>query len=200
MYEIELKARVADRKSLITALNSFATFSKAVQKDDLYWKTEKDGRKISVRIRREEPFASGEIPAEIAKKTPRQNPQVLLTYKRKEVREGNDGSSIEVNDEKECSISDSKALESLFADLGFSPYLEKHKTVLCWKYQDALLELCTVPPLGDFLEIEVMSPVNDDPDVENIRSRIKSMLAKAGLGEDTIESRYYSEMLAEVKI
>lgn len=199
MYEIELKARVADRKSVIAALNSFATFTKAVQKDDLYWKVDRDGKKISVRIRREEAFASSEISAEVVKKTPKQNPQVLFTYKRKEVRTDQNGSSIEVNDEKECSISDYKPLEALFEDLGFSPYLEKHKTVLAWKFQDALLELCTVPPLGDFLEIEVMSPVNDGPDVENIRSRIKEMLAKAGLGEETIEKRYYSEMLAEVK-
>ena len=37
MYEIELKAHVLDRKSVIQNLEKFATFSGAVEKDDTYY-------------------------------------------------------------------------------------------------------------------------------------------------------------------
>ena len=198
MYEIELKARVKDRKAVISSINSFGIFASAVQKDDSYWKSSRDGNKISVRIRSESPFSTEEIPFSILKNAPRREKSVLLTYKRKESRLDENGTVLEVNDEKECRISDSAALEALFADLGFSLYLKKHKSVLAWKFQDALLELCTVPPLGDFLEIEIMSPVNDGADVENLREKLKNLLRRAGLSENDIENRYYSEMLAEV--
>lgn len=197
MFEVELKAHVDNRNSVINSLNSFAKFCGTIQKDDVYWEHQKKHHfhhkkhnDIKVRIRHETIVDSGadsSIPRE----------DILLTYKQKEIRTGKDGASIEVNNEKECTLSSAEPIESFLADAGFAPSLRKHKTVLDWKFDDALFELCTVPPLGDFLEIEILSPSDDSHAINLLRKKLEQLLKKAGITIDKIEKRYYSEMLAE---
>lgn len=182
MYEIELKAHVENRKEVIERLNSFAEFLESVQKDDVYWAKFDGEKKIQARIRRETNLENNES-------------KIYLTYKQKETRIADDGTSCEVNDEKECFVSDSAALEALFCDLGLNIVLKKQKSVMGWQYENAHIELCTVPPLGDFLEIEILADNNDENIVRNSKQAIISIFKKCGISEDKIENRYYSEML-----
>ncbi len=191
MFEIEAKAHVEDRGAVIQKLNQGASYLGSVHKKDSYYK---NAEGIKPRIRREIPWDT--------KETNLPNPaksQILLTYKRKEVRKNQDGKVLEVNDEKESTLSDDQALDSLLKDSGFSIYLEKEKFVMGWQKGRAHIELCTVPPLGDFLEIEIMAPSNEEGLVEDCRKEIISILAQAGIGEDKIENRYYSDMLREAE-
>ena len=106
MYEIELKAHVDDRDATIAKINTFASFCGKVQKSDTYYKLIQGERKISARIRTESSDSAT---------------KPLLTYKRKELRIDENGTKTEVNDEKECELSDPEPLIALFTDIGFAP-------------------------------------------------------------------------------
>ena len=192
MTEIELKARVKDPKSLALLMNKKASFSFSVIRDDSYWK--KDN--LSIRIR-EEKFSNGKK-------------DILVTYKRKEIRKEKDGSSIEVNDEKECTVSSSSALEEFLSDNGYSVQLKKHKEVTDWTLKlapgdplkeegEATFELCYVPPLGYFLEIEILSSENSEDVISKAHKKLEELLVFAGLKKEDIEPRYYSELLRETE-
>ncbi|MBQ7158163.1 MAG: class IV adenylate cyclase [Treponema sp.] len=199
MYEIELKAHVDDRDTTIAKINSFATYCGAVQKSDTYYKLIADGKKISARIRQEK-CVDGKSTADTSDPSSAQgNSHIFLTYKRKELRTDANGAAIEVNDEKECEISDAEPMEALLTDIGFAVSLKKEKSVMGWTYKDAHLELCAVPPLGDFLEIEILSPANDSATVEKYQQELQSLLAMAGIKKEKIEKRYYSDMLREAR-
>ena len=195
MTEIELKARVADRDALVARLNEIAFFRQQVRRDDEYWgKAEAPKRKI--RIRRE--LSSAPDGTKVN--------SCLLTYKRKEALEL-EGVVTEVNDELETCIDDPLPLETFFFDNGFSVMLKKHKDVMDWSFPvkhpvlgnvDALFELCNVPPLGDFLEIEILSESADEKIVASLRKVLLDLLDLTGIPRSCIENRYYSEMLTEV--
>lgn len=187
MFEVEIKAWVDDVESVKKNLDSFATYIGSVTRDDKYWGA--PGKK-KIRVRREK-SDGGE--------------KIILTYKKKEKRIEN-GAAIEVNDEKECELSDALPLESFLADNGFEIRLEKHKDVMDWscpveKVQglddslDATLELCHVPPLGHFLEIEILSPTNNPDVTDKLREQLVNLIEKSGIPQSRIEQRYYSELL-----
>jgi len=190
MYEIELKAHVDDKAAVINKLNEFAQFLESVKKDDTYWgifkETENGLQKIQARIRKE-----------INLTNPSKS-KIYLTYKRKESRFDNNGKVYEVNDEKESELSDAVALESLFEDLGMKIVLTKQKAAIGYQFGEAHIELCTVPPLGDFLEIEIISEQNDEKTVFEKRKKLLEVLKLCEISEEKIENRYYSEMLKEV--
>lgn len=197
--EIELKAHARDREAVLKKLNAFAVFDKSVSKDDRYFKMEKSGAPnghITARIRQE--------------KTVDQNGRALeekifLTYKKKEKRLASGGGALEVNQEFEAAMDNAECLEALFADIGFVPHFTKHKDAVGF-YADtpcgkAHLELCSVPPLGDFLEIEfVMDGEANESQISAMRKELESLVVKCGLALDDIEEKYYSELLAEAGI
>ncbi|MBP5436801.1 MAG: class IV adenylate cyclase [Treponema sp.] len=199
MTEIELKAHVKDRAGLEERLNQIAAFKMQVLRDDTYYGLTKESR-CKIRVRRETLLTGGG-----------EEKKTLLTYKRKEMRTLPDGSSSEVNDEKESEILDADVLEAFLKDSGFLVTLKKQKDVKDWELsvkkedflkdagidQDltATFELCNVPPLGDFLEIEILSPVDTPRVVEALQKKLHELLALVGIGEDQIENRYYSELL-----
>lgn len=182
MYEIELKARVDEREAVIAALNDFAAFGGTAEKHDTYYALRRGTETVTARIRTES-SADGE--------------HILLTYKRSERRTTADGTATEVNDEQECELSAREAVESLLADSGFSVALTKTKRAMQWRHDDALFELCAVPPLGDFLEIEILSQTDDAETVGRIQERLRTLLARAGVPAEKIESRYYRDLLRE---
>ena len=191
MNEIEIKAHVKNRNLLIEKLNKIAQFKGSVVKNDKYYgKKLPNGTFDRKKIRlREEIFQDNQ------NKT-----QYLLTYKRKEIFTSTEGISTEVNDEKECTISSAEPVLAFLADWGYEVALEKHKEVMSWKYENATLELCNVFPLGDFLEIEILSPSADNETVEKCQEQIKSILEKLEISQNQIENRYYSQLLEEYKI
>lgn len=193
MYEIELKAHVPDRKKTTDLINSFAVYLGTTVKDDTYYhfQSPSSDRHLTCRIRRE----TYTFPDSTTKT------QDVLTYKSKEKRTDSNGSSYEVNEENESVVSDPDALVKLLTDTGYSQAYTKHKDVMQWTYKtafgDAHLELCNVPPLGDFLEIEIVT--ESCKNEEGIRDELKSLIEKSGIPLSNIEERYYSELLRLAK-
>ncbi|MDO4505557.1 MAG: class IV adenylate cyclase [Spirochaetales bacterium] len=181
MNEIELKARVADKSAVEEKLNSFARFERSVTRDDKYY-VGPSGKGKKIRIRKE--TENGTV-------------TWLLTYKKKENRTGPDGTSSEVNEELETKIEDPAPLVQYLEDTGYTVALTKHKDVLDWVCDGATLELCNIPPLGWFLEIEILSEKNDDETVQAAQKKLKELLTKSGLSENDIEEKYYSQLLKE---
>lgn len=197
MYEIELKAHVKDRKSLAEKLKVFAKFVRHIKRSDEYYRipVKKDAAGkdyISVRLRTETVLF------------PQEESKTFFTYKRKELRIGADGTMSEVNDEKECILSDGNALKAAFEDAGFTLAQKKQKDVEEYEmhtpFGKAAIELCFVPPLGDFLEIEILSSSNGDLHVKSVQKELMRILDKAEIPPEQIEKRYYSELLAEAEI
>jgi adenylate cyclase class 2 len=197
--EIELKAHARDRKAVLQKLNAFAVFDKSVSKDDRYFKLEKSGApngRITARIRQEKNADQNGRAFE---------EKIFLTYKKKEKRLASGGGALEVNQEYEAALDNAECLEALFADVGFVPYFTKHKDAVGF-YADtpcgkAHLELCSVPPLGDFLEIEFVGDGEaDESQIAAMRKELESLVVKCGLALDDIEEKYYSELLAEAGI
>ena len=117
MFEVELKAHVADRAAVIQNLNSFARFDRIIIKDDSYFKLERPGKeRVIARIRIEEHRSTEDFfnftgQKLIAKKR-------FLNYKKKERRAESDGSTIEVNDEYETEISNEDCVKELLLEIG----------------------------------------------------------------------------------
>lgn len=197
MYEVELKARIKDRKTVISTLESFASYCGAVEKSDTYYENVGAVSPVKVRLRKEIPFVSAEIVSSSQKNKLLSAPAVIFTYKKKELK--SNSQKIEINNEKECTLSDASPVELFLNDAGFIPVLKKHKKVLSWKYQDALFELCTVMPLGDFLEIEILldESVKTSAKINETQNKLISLLKKCGLQESDIEKKYYSQLLKE---
>jgi predicted adenylyl cyclase CyaB len=125
--------------------------------------------------------------------------RVTVTYKRKEVRE-----SVEVNDEREFTIDDRAAFEAFVGDVGFEPDSVKEKRTKGWVCKtaggfDATIELSLVGPLGWFVEIEILLERPDAAATDRATGELRKLLAKCGVGEREIETRYYTEMLAALE-
>lgn len=197
--EIELKAHARDREAVLQKLRSFAVFDKSVSKDDRYFKMEKSGAPnghITARIRQEKSVDQNGRALE---------EKILLTYKKKEKRLASGGGALEVNQEFEAALDNAECLEALFADIGFVPHFTKHKDAIGF-YADtpcgkAHLELCSVPPLGDFLEIEFVTDGEaSESQIAAMRKELESLVVKCGLALDDIEEKYYSELLEEKNV
>lgn len=220
MYEVELKAHVKNRIDVIEKINSFAQFDSIVVKNDKYYhlnihdengdhcseRVRKSSLKhMTARIRSEKLLLPGEYDEKTLTPTKDASGEekIYLTYKRKERREDSKGVTVEVNDEKECIISDSEPMEIILEDSGYVLATIKHKDAVGWffetPYGKAHLELCTIPPLGDFLEIEILSETKETSLTEKIRLELVKIIEKAGLTNKDIEKKYYSEMLREAK-
>lgn len=65
------------------------------------------------------------------------------------------------------------------------------------EYGQVHLELCNIPQLGDFLEIEIVTETCTNED--GIRDRLKSLIEQSGIPLSNIEERYYSELLKLAK-
>jgi hypothetical protein len=61
------------------------------------------------------------------------------------------------------------------------------------------IELCNVPPLGDFLEIETIKNQTDDETVKKIKKLQEQIFTQCDISLDQIEERFYRDLLAEIK-
>ena len=202
MFEIEMKAHVLDRKNVIEKLESFAEYKCSIEKKDTYYRiplSENPSLYKSARIRYEKksfPFATTD--------SKKEQEEIIFTYKReKNLCQNGDKNSIEVNTELECSVSDGEPLLRFFLDIGGKIGNIKQKIVECYHYETecglANIELCTVPPLGDFLEIEIVSEKNDDEFISKAKKIEEEIFLKCGISLDQLESRYYNDMLNDFK-
>lgn len=215
MYEIEMKAWLLDRARAEAALNRIGTFEGIVDKDDVYWKpqsaadTGKNADIKKVRVRREViTAANGGV----------ETAQTVVTTKNKQVRD-----DFEVNKESEFTVSDADAFESFLLQLGFRVAHKKHKRTHGWKcplsfnqaespqtadgtaknkdhptlVQSAHAEIAEVSAVGTFLEIEILSPTNDENAVRECRQKLNELFSLCGVAKTEIETRYYSDLLKD---
>lgn len=180
MFEIELKARPEDFNACKKRMDAGAGCGTAFVKEDAYW----SGPGFSLRVRREE--KGGER-------------RTLVTWKTKKRRNG-----VEINDEKEFSVSDAELFEELLALLGFEKRTLKRKEGWAWKSGDITAELCEVSgsrtggapvTLGWFLELETAAEDGGNKTAGAARNALFGLLEKAGVSKDRVESRYYAELI-----
>ena len=183
--EIELKAWVDEPDTVRNAIVSFAGSGVSFGKEDAYW-FPPSGADMNafpssgVRVRKE--TVTG--PHGAVSRT------VRVTFKHRELR-----GSVEVNDEREFTVSDGAVFEDLLSRLGLSKGIGKKKQGTAWVYDGVTLELSLVEGLGWFVELEIIAG-NDRPEtVTTARLRLLALLGKTGVGEGKIETRYYTEML-----
>jgi adenylate cyclase class 2 len=191
--EMELKAR-AEKEDCKKRMETVAGAGTAFVKDDTYWFPGVPGAGAfdlphsGLRVRREKKAG---------------NERALVTWKKKEKRNG-----MEVNDEKEFAVSDGTLFEELLYSLGLRKKTVKHKEGWVWEIDGITAELAevsgitggksgtadtTLKTLGWFLELEIITE-NDEPET---KARLLSLLEKTGIHRDRIESRYYTELLAD---
>ncbi len=214
MVEIELKARVADPQALVQNLECWADFKRCCLKSDVYWGDTR--RQVQLRVRRERllftlsevfgteewlwPFwgASGMGDREILRplvRGPHGTEKVFATYKKKQLVKD----SCEVNQEQEFQVEKAEPLEVFLQDAGFSVVLQKEKLSAVWKWGNCSIELCRIPELGDFLELEILCESDSPAAVASAHRKLRQVLAESGIHEDSIESRYYSQLLQEAR-
>ena len=189
--EIELKAHVHNSEELKLLLSKKAEYLYAFEKRDNYWFAEKPGLPPSgLRIRTEKRcFPDGN-----------EESLTMATYKVKEVRDG-----IEINDEREFSVEPAFVLEDFLKLLGLKPVRSKEKRGWAFSKNGLTAELAEVKGLGWFVELEIIVTAegdtvhagNTDGIFAQEKKRLLDFLDSLGITREAIESRFYSEMLAE---
>lgn len=180
--EIELKAWVDDPDRLRLRIFSCAGQGTSFEKADAYWVFPGGSGAVppsGVRLRRE----TKTDPAGAVSRV------LWVTYKVKEVRGG-----MEINDEREFSVSDAAAFEELLRRLGLQKGMEKNKRGWAWNCDGITTELTEVAGLGWFVELEILAADDTDSTVAAARTRLLALLRKIGIKKDRIEPRYYTEM------
>lgn len=194
-YEIELKAHVYNRENVIKILNEIAEYGGHTEKKDTYYSfkadsTEAQPKLITTRLRNEKLDFNGQ-----------KSETNYFTYKRKTYRTNPDGTTIEVNEENEFTFTDIAPLQTFFMDLGGVISIEKSKSVDQWMInidgEEAHIELCNVPPLGDFLEIEIIKTSNETSTVNLCKTTIQKIFDKCEIPVSDIENKCYKELLIE---
>jgi adenylate cyclase class 2 len=200
-YEIELKTRLTDFSPIKERLSAQGSYLCSYKKSDSYWYPvqtipSKTFITPEVRIRRESSIDADGQTLET----------ILVTYKTKEISNG-----IEVNDEREFTVSDAGLFEELIGRLGLYKDICKEKEGWAWAINPddsgqspavpqpkILAELSLVTGLGWFLELEIMADNNDRQTVEESRKRLLAQLERLEIPAEWIEARPYTAMLREL--
>lgn len=214
MVEIELKARVADPQALVQNLELWADFKRCCLKSDVYWGDSR--RQVQLRVRRERllftlaevfgteewlwPFCgvAGMGDREVLRplvRGPCGTEKIFATYKKKQVVDD----SCEVNQEQEFRVDKGEPLEAFLQDAGFSVVLRKEKLSATWMWGDCGIELCHIPELGDFLELEIIRDSADGQEVADCQRQLREVLEQCGIGEEAVEPRFYDQLLEEAR-
>ncbi|MCL2233295.1 MAG: class IV adenylate cyclase [Treponema sp.] len=186
--EIEVKARVHDSEALYVLLHKNAEYSGAFDKEDTYWNFALPPAMpiLQIRLRREKRIRADGTAVSAT----------LATYKNKEVRDG-----IEINDEMEFEVNPGPEFERFLKTMGFKPGIFKRKRGWAFSRGEITAELVEVEKLGWFLELEILADIAEAGSLEKTvaegKEKILGFLTVLGIGREAIESRYYSEMLAE---
>jgi adenylate cyclase class 2 len=200
--EIELKARLDDCTPVEQRLSKLGTYCRSYKKSDSYWFPMQTGTgeasipPSGVRVRRTHGADADGTAYE----------SVLVTYKHKEISDG-----IEVNDEREFTVSASPPFEDLLIRLGLHKGICKEKQGRAWvippqaarqsgsEQRPILAELSLVTGLGWFVELEIIVEDDERQMVEESRKRLLALLEKLEIPADRIEARPYTVMLKEKK-
>ena len=190
--EIEVKAWVDTPESLKQRIDAIARFTGVFNKIDAYWYPV-SGMAF--------PASGVRVRKEVVGDNIRNGVQTTrITYKAKEVRD-----NIEVNYEREFTVSDGSVFEELLTVLGLIPIKRKHKTGWAWVYDnDALniedgitVELALLERLGYFIELEILANNDAADTVASAQGRLLALLDLLGIARNRIESRYYTDLLGQ---
>lgn len=175
-YEIEVKARVANPAAVRALLDAGAAFLKEVEKADVYFA---DARldPADVSLDRDRVFRIREVAGRFE-----------VTFKERTVDRG-----VERNIEGEFPISDPAAFRAFAAYLGFRPIIEKRKRCRSYRVGRLTAELNEVPPLGWFLEVELVTADAGDPAA--VREELLSVLDRFGVARSAVEETPYTVLL-----
>ncbi|MCL2191612.1 MAG: CYTH domain-containing protein [Treponema sp.] len=193
--EIELKAWLSDHKQVKKQLFLLGRYARSFEKTDTYWfPIQEDAPGVSIpysglRVRRESSVDDSEV----------ERKSVLVTVKKKKM-----SGNIEVNDEREFTVSDADLFEELVGNLGLFKAAYKKKSGWEWKVpsgaegrQPVSVEISMVKDLGWFLELELLADGDSERVVEESRREFACLLAKLNIPEEKIEVRSYTKLLQE---
>ncbi|HAK44404.1 MAG TPA: class IV adenylate cyclase [Spirochaeta sp.] len=176
--EIELKAWVEQPEIVRTKLESLYGRPQPLEKDDIYY------------IYRHNTLPEWGQPVRLRT----ENGINVVTLKQKSVSNG-----IECNNELEFEVDKPENFIKYMQLTGADAWLTKKKRG--WKFaadvngHEAVIELCEVLTLGWFLEIEIVLSTDNNDRIAESKAQIMKILNSAGVSEDRIESRFYSELL-----
>lgn len=177
MLEIELKARVGDRRLVEDRLALFMEYAGEIEKNDEYWSL---------------PVISSFIPSvgfRLRLRT--EADKATVTFKEKTYTD-----NIEVNKETEFGVLDADAFRSFLEKMSAKLLYKKRKVGTAWKGENGVVaELVRVAGLGNYLEVETLSEEGGDVDVEAVKKVLLSVVDRCGLGLADIEPRPYSQLL-----
>ncbi len=185
--EVELKAWVDDPAAVERRLREMSSFVTDFVKEDVYYLPPGDEKLDPDRERSDRDRRDFRIRIEDGTAT--------VTFKTKS-REG----GMEVNNEREFTVSDADRFRELMQRIGCRPYARKRKQGKRFTRDGIVLELCEVTRLGWFLEIEKMVDLpgeGEDEAVRNARSEVRRLFDLAGIPAARIESRNYTDLLRE---
>ncbi len=166
-WEIELKASLASPKEVEALLTQRGFSPTHLEKEDVYFQGP-----TPLRLRRE-------------------GSRWTVTSKAKTVIDG-----LEVNRELEFEISDPENFFRWVQLLGFSFWYKKSKRGRAYRWNDLLIEVVNVEPLGWFVEIEKILP--DEADLsaqQNARQEILTVLNQLQVPLENLEPKTYAELL-----
>ena len=200
--EIELKARITNPKTLMERIDAFAQALGSYVKEDAYWRpgaVPPSAGSAGSEPRGADPRGTGSPSPEALGSGVRirreawdsDDPQWVVNFKRKEVRDG-----LEVNDEREFAVSDIGAFEELLERFGLQMWIRKRKSGRAWNFKDMTIEVSEVAGLGWFAELEIIAENNSEATVDAARKKLLDMLVRLEIPKESIEDRYYTEMLA----
>ncbi len=171
--EVEMKAWVSDMDAMARQLEKRCKKQRDFYKEDSYFHSPLAETRQDFRIRRD-----GGI--------------VYCTYKEKDIQE-----DLEVNKEEEFIVSDAELFTDLMEKLGCRRYAQKSKRGSVYTCGDLKVELCTVEPVGDFIEVEVKLDGYESEREAEAKKNIRSFLEDLGVAVQDIENRTYSQLIAE---
>lgn len=192
MHEIEIKAHIPNIHDMEVHVSRIADFARHCVKDDSYWTC---GKK-TLRLRRE--CTAG-------------TEKVLVTHKSRQYING-----METNRELECELKAGSlaACTEMLEGLGMRCTSTKHKdTRVFFPHQSMFadgalegvvsvsIELSHVPPIGDFLEIEVLYPDAGSNStllkkhIGNAQMIFDTLLTALNIPQTAIEVRPYQKLL-----
>lgn len=186
MIEIEIKAHAKNKNAIKSTLNTIGKYEGFVVRHDYYYRHHN----------------CLSYPARIRIEKSDNGQKIFLTHKNKSLVKDKNGVVSEKNEEKEAEISESakEVLLSFFSESKIELYLEKEKRVETWKCaQDGFLvtaELCTIKPIGDFIELEILVEEQNDKIEKKAREALFAILKKLG-AENEIEEKSYATLLKE---
>lgn len=157
--EIELKARVRDSDALRRRLGEKADYLYAFEKEDTYWNWREGQKSRGVSPVPEARLPSGPARPRLrirnekrALPDGRTESFTLATYKKKRLKDG-----VEINDEREFSVNPVQEFEAFLVLAGLKPETAKQKRGWAFSRGGITAELLEVPPLGWFLELEIIT-------------------------------------------